>query len=191
METMGFCSSCGLVYPEGHNYCPLDGGRLAEHADPMLGTVLAGSYRIVELIGEGGMGKVYRALHLHRDRRVAVKVLASVMTHLTDQKERFLREARAAALIRHENIVEVYELEEMSDGILFMAMELLDGESLGQALEKGPMPIERIVPILRQICSVLGPLHAMGIIHRDLKPDNIFLVAGSSWARPTTWRRRS
>ncbi len=173
---MGFCSSCGLVYPDGHNFCPLDGSRLEVQSDPLLGCVLAGSYRIVELIGEGGMGRVYRALHMHRDRQVAVKVLASVMTHLTEQKERFLREARAAALIRHENIVEVYELEEMSDGILFMAMELLDGENLAEALETGPMPIERIVPILRQVCSVLGPLHALGIIHRDLKPDNIFLI---------------
>jgi serine/threonine-protein kinase len=176
MRMMGFCSSCGLVYPEGHNFCPLDGSKLVEQADPLLGRVLAGSYRLVELIGEGGMGKVFRALHMHRDRQVAVKVLASVMTHMSDEKERFLREARAAALIRHENIVEVFELEEMSDGILFMAMELLEGENLAEALEDGPMPVERIVPILRQVCGALGPLHALGIVHRDLKPDNIFLI---------------
>jgi serine/threonine-protein kinase len=174
---MAFCPSCGLVYPEGHSFCPLDGARLVVAEDPLMGTVLGGKYRVVERIGEGGMGCVYRAQHVHRDRLVAVKVLPSTMSRDEELKERFFREARAANMVRHENIVEVFDLEETTSGLVFMAMELLAGESLEDMLrERGPMDVEAAVHVLRQILLVLGPAHAMGVIHRDLKPDNIFIV---------------
>lgn len=174
---MGFCPSCGLSYPEGHSFCPLDGTQLTAPEDPFLGKVVAGKYRVVSLIGEGGMGVVYAAQHVHVDRKVAVKVLPRELSQDREVKERFFREARAATTIRHENVVEIYELDETEDGMAFMAMELLDGCDLSELIaQEGRLPVERAVPILRQICSVLGPTHAMDVVHRDLKPDNVFLV---------------
>ena len=95
-KKMGFCRSCGLTYPEGHAFCPLDGTQLSEPDDPFLGKVVAGKYRVVSLIGEGGMGIVYAAQHVHVDRKVAVKVLPRELSRDREVKERFLREARAA-----------------------------------------------------------------------------------------------
>jgi serine/threonine-protein kinase len=172
---MPFCSSCGLIYPEGR-FCPLDGTELADPDDPNLGRVFGGKYRIVSKIGEGGMGVVYRALHEHLGRNLAVKTIRKELSSVEGLKERFFREARAAVMVRHRNVVDIYDLAETEDGILYMVMEFLVGEPLSQATRSGSMTVDRAVPILRQICSALGPLHAMGIIHRDLKPDNIFVV---------------
>jgi predicted nucleic acid-binding Zn-ribbon protein len=172
---MPLCTTCGLVFPEG-SFCPLDGTRLVEPDDPLLGRVLAGRYRLVEKIGEGGMGVVYRAQHVHADRKVAIKVLPQDLAGSPELKERFLREAKAATMVKHENIVDVFDLGETEDHVMYMAMEMLEGEILEDAIRGGPMPVARAVAILRQICSALGPLHAMGIIHRDLKPENIFLT---------------
>ena len=173
---MGFCATCGLDYPASHTFCPLDGSSLAEKTDEFLGRVIAAKYRVVALIGEGGMGRVYRAQHVHADRQVAIKVLPRELSESPVLRERFVREAQAANMVKHDNIVEVLELGETEEGIYYLVMELLEGQTLGQCITEGAMSAERTVPILRQICHVLGPSHAIGLIHRDLKPDNVFLI---------------
>ncbi|MBW2261546.1 MAG: protein kinase [Deltaproteobacteria bacterium] len=173
---MGFCDTCGLDYPASHTFCPLDGSTLHEKDDDFLGRVIAAKYRVVALIGEGGMGQVYRAQHVHMSRQVAIKVLLKELSEQPVLRERFVREAQAANMVRHDNIVEVFELGETREGIYYLVMELLEGQTLGRSIASGAMSVERAVPVLRQICSALGPSHAIGIIHRDLKPDNVFLI---------------
>jgi serine/threonine-protein kinase len=173
---MRFCASCGLLYGKGHRICPLDGTTLEERKDPYLGQVVAGKYRILELIGMGGVGRVYKARHVHMDRRVAVKLLPEEASVDSEVKERFIREARAADMVRHENIVEILDLGETGEGVPYMIMELLEGHQLEDVIALNLTPLDRAVHIMRQICSVLGPTHAMGIVHRDLKPENVFLI---------------
>jgi len=173
---MRFCPQCGLLYQEGHRICPLDGAALQDRTDPFLGRILAGKYRIVKLIGEGGIGRVYRARHVHMNLSVAVKILADEASVELDVKERFIREARAADMVRHENIIEILDLGQTREGMPYMIMELLEGVGLEILVGKSAFPLHRAVSVMRQICSVLGPTHAMGIIHRDLKPENIFLI---------------
>ena len=173
---MGFCATCGLDYPASHTFCPLDGTGLQDKTDPFLGRVIAAKYRVLGMIGEGGMGRVYRAQHVHMDRQVAIKVLPAELSQEPVLRERFVREAQAANMVKHDNIVEVLDLGETDGGIYYLVMELLEGQTLGGRIERASMKVRRAVPILRQICGVLGPSHAIGLIHRDLKPDNVFLV---------------
>ena len=173
---MRFCPECGLLYEERHRICPLDSTALEARTDPFLGRILAGKYRIVELIGEGGIGRVYRARHVHMRLDVAVKILADDASADPHVKERFIREARAADMVRHENIIEILDLGETPEGMPYMIMELLEGVGLEILVGKSTFPMHRAVNVMRQVCSVLGPTHAMGIVHRDIKPENIFLI---------------
>jgi serine/threonine-protein kinase len=136
-----------------------------------------GNYRIVEQIGEGGMGAVYRAEHPLIGRHVAVKVLLPELSKHEEVLTRFFNEARASSLIHHPGIVEVFDFGQMESGSAYLVMELLEGESLAKRLERdGKLRSETIFPLARQICGALGAAHAREIVHRDLKPDNIFLV---------------
>jgi serine/threonine-protein kinase len=141
------------------------------------GQTLAGRYRLVRLIGEGGMGAVWEARHLMTDKAVAIKLLKS---HDGDTA-RFLREARIVAQLSHRNVVQVFDLwESDGDGPLFMVMELLAGESLGARLGRvGRLSIDETVAVTMPIASGLRAAHAQGVVHRDLKPDNVFLATGA------------
>jgi serine/threonine-protein kinase len=133
-------------------------------------------YRVLRRLGQGGMGVVYLARHELIERPVALKILSNEFASDADQVQRFLHEARAAARIGHENIVEVFDFGEIDDSV-YIAMEYLEGQDLAQALrQEVPFPRERIGPILAQVFSALGAAHGKGLIHRDLKPDNIFLI---------------
>jgi len=144
---------------------------------PLHGTVLA-SYRILGVIGEGGMGVVYRAEHVLLNRPAAIKLLQPEMTRNPDAVARFFNEARAATAIRHPGIVEVFDFGISNEGSAYIVMELLDGESLARRLTRGgPLPAMRAIQFGRQIAGALAAAHSQGIIHRDLKPDNVFLVA--------------
>ena len=147
--------------------------------DPLLQQSV-GSYRIVDLIGAGGMGRVYRAEHPVIGARVAIKVMALEGPALRPERiERFLAEARAVNLIRHENIVNVLDLGRLDDDTPFIVMEHLDGTSLGQRLRAdGPLAPELVVTVALKVLAALAAAHAAGIVHRDLKPDNVFLTAG-------------
>jgi hypothetical protein len=146
-------------------------------ADPLLGRVLSDRYRIVRKVGEGGMGVVYQAEHALIGKKIALKVLFPELTRRTDLVARFLQEARSASRIGHENVIDISDFGQSPDGLVYIAMEFLDGEDLGRLLKTvGPLPWERARPILMQIAKGLRAAHDHGIIHRDMKPENIFLI---------------
>ncbi len=143
------------------------------------GELLDGKYRITREIGRGAMGVVYEAVHAALGRRVAVKTLLEEMSANVQLGERFEQEARAASAIGHPHIIDVFDLGRTQDGLLFMVMELLDGESLGDMLKKTPrLPIPLATHLMVQVLSGLSAAHKHGIVHRDLKPDNIFVLRG-------------
>ena len=151
-----------------------------EPEDELIGTLVAGRYLILELLGEGGMARVYVARHVHLDKRVALKVLAP-KSHVPQAAERFLREARTMADLDHPNVVGVTDFGETDDGLLYLVMEYVDGEDLATTLVcSGPMPWPRVKHIVLQIARGLGRAHENGVIHRDVKPDNILRVAGEA-----------
>ncbi|HSP94251.1 MAG TPA: serine/threonine-protein kinase, partial [Thermoanaerobaculia bacterium] len=131
-----------------------------------------GRYRLLHRIGRGGMGTVFAAEDQSLGRRIAVKTISSVDA---SSRERFRREARAAAAVNHPNVCQVYEIGEDS-GQMFIAMELLEGESLAQRLKRGPMSVEEAGSLARGILAALQALHDAGTLHRDLKPSNVFLT---------------
>ena len=145
--------------------------------DRLLGSFLAGKYRILEKIGEGGMGTVFLASQEPIDRQVAVKVLHHSLTNDDVAVRRFKREARVISRMRHPNTVTVYDFGQTQAGELYLVMEFLEGQTVAQLLRtEGPLPGLRASRIIRQACGSLSEAHDFGIIHRDLKPDNIFLT---------------
>jgi serine/threonine protein kinase len=133
-----------------------------------------GRYRVLEKLGEGGMGVVYAALDDRLDRRIAIKTIRA--TNDEGLRDRFWREARAAASVSHPNVCPIYEVGETDDGTLFLAMELLEGESLGERLKKGKPKPEESLRITGEILAALDALHTRHLVHRDLKPSNVFLT---------------
>ncbi len=144
-----------------------------------VGTTLVGKYRVTREIGRGGMAAVYEAEHMSLGKRIAVKVLASELAASTIVIERFFREARAAASVKSPHIVDVYDSGRLEDGRPFIAMELLEGESLYDRMARVRLIDPRTtVRVIAQCAKGLMKAHAAGVIHRDLKPENIFLVKG-------------
>ncbi len=146
-----------------------------------------GSYELVSLIGEGAMGRVFKARHVKLGRSVAIKVLNPEYAARPDIVKRFFREARVVNEISHEHIVEVTDFVEVP-GLAFLVMELLDGESLRTLLKrrKGKWPpLRRVVSVMAQVCDALAAAHDKGVVHRDLKPDNVFVIrrAGGDYAK--------
>jgi serine/threonine-protein kinase len=171
------CVTCNTHFHGDELFCPKDGTPLqAQHTeDRLAGRVLSGRYRLLERLGQGGMGAVYRAHHILMDKAVAVKVLRQELASDAEAVARFHREARSASKLDHEHIIRVTDFGQSDDGLLFLVMELLDGESLAEAIARGPLPWRQAVPILRDVALGLAHAHEQGIIHRDLKPENIIL----------------
>ena len=145
--------------------------------DAYIGTNVAGRYKILRKLGEGGMGVVYLAEHVLIEKKVAIKILSDDFARKADLVARFMQEAKAASNIGHENIIDITDFGETASGSVFFVMEFLDGGDLSHYIrEGGPMQIDRVRYIMNQICRALGAAHSKGIIHRDLKPENIFLV---------------
>src|ERR1700758_5044038 len=147
-------------------------------ADPFIGRdILSGQFQILQKVGAGGMGAVYKALQPEMNRMVGVKILHPKLANRKDLVSRFRREARAMSQLTHPNTVKVFLYGELDDGSLYIIMEFLEGENLNQRVRtEGPFPMERALPVLIQACGALDEAHKAGIIHRDLKPENIFLV---------------
>ncbi len=145
-------------------------------ADPMLGRVIAGRYRLEARIGEGGMGVVYRARHVLIDRVVAVKLIRPDLRGETHLRAWMLREARAANRVDHAHIIDIHDIGETEEGELYLVMEYLVGQSLSSELARGSMALARGVDILEQMCAALARAHDLGVVHRDLKSDNILLT---------------
>ena len=140
-----------------------------------------GTYRLMELLGKGGMGYVYRAEHTKLGREVALKLLRADYARRRDAVSRFFQEAKTVNRVRHRNIVDVTDFVELDDGTTFIIMELLRGSSLGKWSRSG-VDLPRALAVLVQICDGLGAAHAVGVIHRDLKPDNVIVVPTSDGA---------
>jgi len=143
----------------------------------LVGQTLDGRYLLTAHLATGGMGAVFRAQHVHLRKDVAIKVLRPDLTSSPDIVERFRREAEIASALEHENIVRVTDFGRSAEGYLFLAMDLLEGESLFDRLRREAfLSPEDGVPILWQVCSALEAAHAIGVVHRDLKPENVFLA---------------
>jgi serine/threonine-protein kinase len=146
------------------------------NGDPLIGATLGGLYQVESLIGVGGMGRVYRAVHARLGKAYAVKVLPEERSDKQKAVERFLREARSASKIEHDHIVKVVNCDSDEEHRLFIVMELLQGEDLADRLERGALPVDDAIEIARQTGSALQAAHDAGIVHRDLKPENIFIT---------------
>jgi eukaryotic-like serine/threonine-protein kinase len=178
---MKACPKCGAEYPDAITLCPSDGIALEKTDDSLLGQTLAGKYRIDERLSEGGMGTVYRGTHVMMDKTVAVKVLRTSLA--ADEKivARFSREARAASRINHPHALSVTDFGEDENGIVFLVMEYLHGQTLKQVIRnEGPMALSRVVEIIKQVGGALDEAHGQGVVHRDLKSDNIMLITATS-----------
>jgi eukaryotic-like serine/threonine-protein kinase len=146
--------------------------------DPFIGReILNGQFQILQKIGSGGMGAVYKALQVQSNRMVGIKILHPKLANRPDLVSRFRREARAMSQLTHPHTVKVFLYGELEDGSLYIIMEFLEGRNLNQTVRhEGPFAMARALPILVQVCGALDEAHKAGIIHRDLKPENIFLV---------------
>jgi len=175
------CLRCGSKFGSEADYCPHDGTLLAadeEVPDTLVGSLLLEQFRIDALIGTGGMGTVYRARQTTIGRDVAVKVLRLELARDESAVIRFEREAQLAASLDHPNLVRVFLSGRLSDGRLYIVMELLEGRSLAEELDaRGQLPLERALVMILKLCAGLDAVHARGIVHQDIKPENVFLVS--------------
>ena len=177
------CGRCGVVVDDDARFCVQCGTTLAATstagslADPLVGRRLGTGYVLKELVGVGGMGRVYRAEQDALGRTVAVKV---IHPHLLDDERtvaRFYREARAASRLNHPNSVSVIDFGRTDDGVLYLVMEYLEGRDLADVLAHESMvPLPRVCRIVEQVLEALAEAHALGVVHRDLKPENILLI---------------
>jgi hypothetical protein len=176
---MKICPVCSTEYADDVKFCPNDGQtlRAAAPANDLVGQVVADRYHVVKKLGEGGMGQVYLAEHVKMGRRSAIKVMNPSMVHDPDAVARFNREASNASRITHPNVCAIYDFGETPDGLIYLAMEFIEGEPLTDLLEReGALPLARAADIFRQTADALQAAHDLGIVHRDLKPDNIMLT---------------
>ncbi|MBI3424647.1 MAG: protein kinase [Acidobacteria bacterium] len=175
---MRYCPSCHRCFQDGVEFCLFDQAPTREGAG--LPLIIDGKYQLESLIAHGGMGSVYRALHLQLERPVAVKILRAEFLTDATVRERFHREALAAARLKHPNIIQVYDFGSLANGSAYIVMELVEGRSLREELRllsarSFQMRPERVAAVMRQVCAGVEAAHRSGIIHRDLKPDNIMI----------------
>src|SRR5229473_2741711 len=172
------CPDCHNTYDDDVLHCPEDGVSLTDGiADDLIGHAV-GSYRVVKLLGKGGMGSVYMAEHPAIGSKVAIKFLHPQYSHDEKIVDRFFNEARAVNVIGHDNILKILDLDVTDDNRHYFVMEFLHGRPLQSLLKGGgPVPLQVSGPIVLQVCDALGAAHEAGIVHRDLKPDNVYLIA--------------
>jgi eukaryotic-like serine/threonine-protein kinase len=178
-----FCPTCGGAFPDGFRACPYDGTALVFGSDPLIGSVLD-RYEILDCVGEGGLGRVYIAQHVRLERRYALKVPSAKAASSPKARQRFAQEAIAASRLDHPNVVGVVDYGETPQGLIYIVMELADGETLTRHLDyRGVFAAAEALSVLRQIALGLDHAHGRGLIHRDLKPDNIMIEASDGRPR--------
>jgi len=176
------CPVCGTEYGEEAAFCSRDRSPLrpatSGAAPGLVGQLLGDRYHVESRIGEGGMGEVYLATHVLMGRRCALKVMSQALSRDPDAVSRFNREATNASRISHPNVCAIYDFGLTPDGLVYLAMEYVDGRTLtAVAEERGPMPVAAAVDLMTQCAAGLEAAHDLGIVHRDLKPDNIMVVS--------------
>jgi len=176
VTTQGGCPRCGTAAPPEARFCPSCGYATSRLST---GETLDGKYEILDKIGEGGMGEVFRARHLHLDEVRIIKVTKPDALGGGPEPRRFQEEARMATLVRHPNVAALYDFSKLPDGSWYMVWEFIDGITLENWLKRyGPLPVQRALDVAQQVLSGLAQIHAQGIVHRDLSPDNIMLKEG-------------
>lgn len=178
------CSVCGKRNPPGSRFCGGCGQRLGPLL-PRAGDIIADRYRVIERIGEGAMGTVYRAEHVQIGKAVAVKLLHHEVEQNAESVARFHREAEAASRLNHPNTVHVFDFGRTDSGSLYLVMEYVEGRDLGKILGgEGAMPFGRVAYLCAQVAGSVADAHAAGVIHRDLKPENIVVADGRDGEHP-------
>src|SRR5215813_4461978 len=179
---MKICPQCGKAHDDAIQVCPSDHSQLIlinPSDDPMIGKLIDDRYRLIRKIGEGGMGAIYRAVHVENLRVCAIKLMTGLSKE--DAIARFKREARNSVRIDSAHAVTVYDSGQTDEGLLFLAMEFIDGKPLSRVItEERVLPIERVIHITNQIAEALAAAHSLPMIHRDLKPDNIMITRKGS-----------
>ncbi|MGB8495423.1 MAG: protein kinase [Candidatus Acidiferrum sp.] len=174
---MKTCRVCQRSYSTHFANCPQDGTPLIQSEEWAEGTLVRGKYQIIQKIGQGAMGAVYKALHTHFQELRALKVIAAALASDKKFVKRFEQEAILARKLQHPNAVRVDDIDETEDGQPFIVMEYIEGKNLRDVIaEEGPMTPTRVASIMRQVASALDAAHRLGIIHRDIKPENIVLI---------------
>src|SRR5450432_791213 len=177
---MRSCPQCASSCDDAHRFCPSCGFPIGKAAaspdDPLIGRTLPGGYLILELVGVGGMGRVYRAEQTTLGRTVAVKIIHPHLVGEENTAARFITEARAASRLNHPNSISIIDFGKTQDGQLYLVMEFLRGKDLARVLyDESPLPFRRVVDMIRQVLAALAEAHHLDIIHRDLKPENIVI----------------
>jgi serine/threonine-protein kinase len=174
-----YCPTCEKHFAAKER-CPTDGTRLVRLSaanDPFIGRELDGRYTILDKLGQGGMGVVYRGMQHSVGRDCAIKVISPTRVSDAEAMKRFLREAKLASRLSHPNAVAVHDFGQTTDGVFYLAMELVEGRTLDEVLkEQRVFEPHRVVRIGSQVCDALDGAHAMQVVHRDLKPSNIMLL---------------
>jgi serine/threonine-protein kinase len=173
------CPVCSTEYADDVRFCPNDGQTLRSSgpAHDLVNQIIADRYHVVRKLGEGGMGQVYLAEHVKMGRKSAIKVLNPAMVNDPDAVARFNREAANASRISHPNVCAIYDFGETPEGLIYLAMEFVEGEPLTDVLAReASLPTPRAAAIFLQVADALQAAHDLGIVHRDLKPDNIMLA---------------
>lgn len=173
---MKSCPHCKSTYPTQFTVCPHDAATLEEVSEFAPGAVLRGKYRILEKIGEGGMGAVYKALHLKFNEVYALKVVLSAYLEDATFLQRFHSEALLMRRIDNPHALRVHDVDETEDGRPFFVMDFIDGDTLDTVLARGALAPDRAIRIAMQACEALGAAHRLGVIHRDIKPGNLLLA---------------
>ncbi|MBA3854015.1 MAG: hypothetical protein C0503_06340 [Gemmatimonas sp.] len=179
MSEQKVCPTCGTEYPLSERFCPRDGTALrsSNTGGDLLGSVVADRYHVIKKLGEGGMGAVYLAEHVKMGRKSALKVMHPGMNSDPDAIARFNREASNASRLSHPNICGIYDFGETPDGLIYLAMEFIEGKALTDLIEaSGSLQPARAASIVHQVADALQVAHDAGIVHRDLKPDNIMVA---------------
>jgi serine/threonine-protein kinase len=178
VSALKVCPQCDAEYPANARFCEIDGTALrgtSPSAD-LVGSIIADRYNVIRKLGQGGMGQVYLVEHVKMGRKSALKVMHPGMVKDVDAITRFNREAANASRISHPNVAAVYDFGETADGVIYLAMEFVDGPPLTKIIEEaGGLPLKRAAEITRQTADALAVAHDLGIVHRDLKPDNIMI----------------
>jgi len=188
------CARCGAEYPDETRFCVRDGYVLdapaesgtapisqspvpqptvMKPADSMIGRTIAGRYTLLEKVGQGGMGAVYKGRHVRMNRVTAIKILTTELANNPEFVNRFEREAQMASTISHPNAVAIYDFGEAEDGLVYLAMEFLEGDSVGVLLARPRWRLSHIEEVIVPAMRAVAAIHARGIVHKNIKPDNI------------------